>query len=321
MITFATDQLHRLVPNAAIIAQSTDLHSLEQIVLKGRATFVEVGLALARIKEAKLYASTHDSWEDYLRMRWRWSDRHARRLMVAAEMSVVMGPVPTERHARELSRLDDDESRHEALAEARVDAGGEPTVAQLRQSVEKRIIKTTKPKSIQGRRTPKWLFDALDDRFGPFVCDLFADAENALCEVHFSEEDNALDRDWLDRSFGNAPFELTTKVVQKAAQEAAEHNVRSTLLVPTGCSQAWFHEHAFTGTVYVPDMRISFDDSDGKPTGKKHDNESGADRDTMILCFGPGYENERAARARDEFRVKRLPLRATLEAYLEKEQS
>lgn len=315
------DQLHRIVPNAAIIAQSTDLHALEQIVTKGRATFVEVGLALARIRDAKLYSSTHDSWVSYCRDRWRWSDRHARRLMVAAELSVSMGPLPTERHSRELSRLDDQEDRREALAEARVDAGGDPTVAELRRAVDKRVAGTAKPKSVQERRTPQWLFDELNRRFGPFVCDLFADESNALCDDYFSTENNALDADWPDRSFGNAPFEMTTEVVKKAAHEAIVHNIRSVLLAPTGCSQAWFHEHAFLGTVYVPDMRISFDDIAGNPTGKKHGNESGADRDTMILVFGPEHMNSREARARDEFRVKRLRLRKVLEAYIEEEKS
>jgi predicted RNA methylase len=126
------------------IERSNDLHALEQIIDKGKETFAEVWLALARIREARLYKATHATWETYCRERWGWSGRHANRLIAATTMAGEIGPRGlTERHARELARLPEGE-REAAI----VDAGllpdvqreqRQPTVAELRDVVDARL--------------------------------------------------------------------------------------------------------------------------------------------------------------------------------------
>jgi hypothetical protein len=90
------------VETATTVSQLT-LQALEQIVERGKATFIEVGHALAEIHEHKLYKETHKAWEAYLKERWNFSLQHAHRLLQAkkvAEMSTVGDKPRTEREAR-----------------------------------------------------------------------------------------------------------------------------------------------------------------------------------------------------------------------------
>jgi phage N-6-adenine-methyltransferase len=152
--------------------------------------------------------------------------------------------------------------------------------------------------SIQDRRTPQWLFDALNDRLGPFILDAFADGINHLCDEYYTREDNAYVQLWQDVTFANPEFEDMEAPLKKALEEASR-GIRSVVLGPVGCSQAWYHELAIQGTVYIPDMRISYDMPDGTPT-------NGADRDTIVMAFGGEYGNKKWKHG--EFRVRALPL-------------
>lgn len=116
---------------ASAIERSTSLVELEAIVEKGRGTFIEVGLALTRIRDARLYKSTHSSWEKYCQHRWGWgrnyADKLARSAAVAAELAEAGTIVPNEALARQLVSVPPEE-RAAVLAEAHELAqGGKPT--------------------------------------------------------------------------------------------------------------------------------------------------------------------------------------------------
>jgi len=133
-------------------------------------------------------------------------------------------------------------------------------------------------------RTPQWLFDWLSDRYGPFQLDAAATAKNALCDEYYDEATDALTHPWYDKTFCNPPFAKFGDWIAKAAHEAVERNVRSVLIAPVGCSQKWYHQVAARWTVLVPDRRISFCMPDGTPT-------SSADRDSIFILIGPGWDN------------------------------
>lgn len=152
--------------------------------------------------------------------------------------------------------------------------------------------------SLQTRRTPKWLFWELSRRFGPFSCDLFASPRNALLPLYFTRQDNALEQVWPDNGFGNSPFAIMGDAVAKAHAEALR-GIHSVLLGPVGGSQDWFHELAMRWTIWQPDVRINYDMPNGAPTW-------GADRDSVVIAFGPRHENPRWRKG--VFEVRRLPL-------------
>jgi phage N-6-adenine-methyltransferase len=157
----------------------------------------------------------------------------------------------------------------------------------------------TQSASEQCLRTPRWLFDVLSEKFGPFALDAYASSANALCEKFFTAETDANAQPWEDATFANPPFDDMGSVFAKAVAEQAR-GVRSVIVSPVGCSQRWYHELAIQGTVFVPDLRVNFDNVDGSPT-------SSADRDTIVVVFGRGWRNQDAGKG--VFRVRRLVLR------------
>jgi hypothetical protein len=117
------------------INQTTQVRTfteLEDVVQKGKATFLEVGQALVEIRRRKLHKPK--KWTQYLRERWGFSRQHAHRLIQAKELAEMspMGDKPqTEREARR--RISDQRSKSRRPA---------PVVKDL--EVEKEFVAFTK---------------------------------------------------------------------------------------------------------------------------------------------------------------------------------
>jgi len=62
----------------------------EAIIERGMQSFVEVGEALARIKEGALYADEFDSFEDYCKVRWGMGYAFAMRHIAASQVSTIV---------------------------------------------------------------------------------------------------------------------------------------------------------------------------------------------------------------------------------------
>src|SRR6185369_10840829 len=60
-----------LTPN-----EQSELAACESLIEKGWETFVEVGRALARIRDQKLYRAHCDTFEAYCRERWQYGKSH-----------------------------------------------------------------------------------------------------------------------------------------------------------------------------------------------------------------------------------------------------
>lgn len=286
------------------IARSDDLHALTQIIRNGKRTFLEVATALWRIREARLYKSTHESWESWCIDNWwgtkRSADRQIAAAKIAAEMSAAGQNVP--RAASHLHALADVPERHRAdvLSEATIAAGGEKITAAEIAAAARRPAP-----SIQNRRTPKWVFDALNARFGPFLLDAYAEPHNALCENFLTKEQDGNTSPWVNATFGNPEFKKGDNsgmalAVEQAVRQAGR-GVRSCIIGPALCSQDWAHKFAIRGTIWLPDQRISYDTPEGEPT-------DGADRDSVVMTFGGEHANPDW---RDgKFLVRRLELGA-----------
>ena len=165
----------------------------------------------------------------------------------------------------------------------------------------------------QSMRTPRWLFDHLQDVFGlRFRLDAFASRENALCQRHYTAKNSALSRRAVDATFSNPPFAMMQQAVDWA-DAWGKRGVRQVMIAPVIGAQQWAHQTARQWTIYLPDRRISFDNPDGTPTGAAGARDEkgkvkGADRDTSIIVFGPGFEN-----TGDGFKVLSLHMPALAE--------
>lgn len=130
---------------AALVA----LASCEQRIERGLKTFIDVGQALAEIRDSRLYKGTHDTFEDYCRERWGFNDRRASQYIQAADLaSTIVGtglPSPTnEGQARALAAVPAPE-RAEVWREANERTDGKPTAKVVREIAEERSAPPSRP--------------------------------------------------------------------------------------------------------------------------------------------------------------------------------
>ena len=112
--TFAPDSAAKF---SAARSRERDFNRLDEVVAKGLATFVEVGQALATIKQRKLYLVQFSTFEDYVEERHEVGPRRANQLIRASDImdrvrvvgnicSQELPTLPTtESQCRELARV------------------------------------------------------------------------------------------------------------------------------------------------------------------------------------------------------------------------
>jgi hypothetical protein len=119
---------------------------------------MQVGLALLEIRDQRLFDPEFTTFEAYCRERWGSSQRHANRLIAAAEIAVALGPIgpKNEAQARALAPLvDDPEALRTVAADVRQEHGENATAADYRQAVSNRREPTPSepsPKMLEWRQ-------------------------------------------------------------------------------------------------------------------------------------------------------------------------
>lgn len=126
----------------------TQLADCERIIEDGYTTFLKVGLALAKVRDAKLYRADHKTFEAYCEKRWSMTRTRAYQLISSAALTGALStmvdiPVPAnERQARELQGLD--ESTAAAVMAEAVDEDGVITAASIAEAREQIAPKPAK---------------------------------------------------------------------------------------------------------------------------------------------------------------------------------
>lgn len=118
------------------------------------------------------------------------------------------------------------------------------------------------PTRNQERQTPQYVFDYLNDSFGPFDLDPASSHENAKCYAHFTPEEDGLARLWLGGVFCNPPWNNIYPWVAKAIEEVKICRVsRCVMLLPARTDQKWYHELVMqeASAVYFIRGRINYD--------------------------------------------------------------
>lgn len=103
-------------------AEESALNHCERRIHEGLGRFRDVGLALASIRDNRLYRATDPTFEIYCRERWNWSRQRAHQMIECAEVAASLPGdcqplVDNERQARELAKVEP-EKRAEVLAKA-----------------------------------------------------------------------------------------------------------------------------------------------------------------------------------------------------------
>jgi hypothetical protein len=98
----------------ASIRESERLEELEKTIARGKKTFVEVGLALAEIRDLRLYKREYGSFSEYCQKKWGWEKRYTQ-YVIAGAAAVKSLPEETrtlvhhETAARELAKVEPDQ--------------------------------------------------------------------------------------------------------------------------------------------------------------------------------------------------------------------
>jgi hypothetical protein len=119
---------HRMVMS---IRESQRLAELEKMIAKGKKTFVEVGLALAEIRDLRLFRPEYSSFRDYCQEKWGWNKSYAYYMIDSAEVvkalpEKVSTIVDSEAAARELAKV---EPEQRAVVVEEIVAEGKPVTA------------------------------------------------------------------------------------------------------------------------------------------------------------------------------------------------
>jgi hypothetical protein len=120
------------------------LTECEAVIDRGLEAFVEVGGALLRIRDERLYRESHGTFEDYCRERWGLSRSRTSQLMDAANVSTIVD-IPSEGVARELAPLRDYPEQLRAKWREAVEKHGRPTANQVREVVAPKRPLKAKP--------------------------------------------------------------------------------------------------------------------------------------------------------------------------------
>jgi DNA N-6-adenine-methyltransferase (Dam) len=258
---------------------TTALAELEQVIERGLETFVEVGQALSRIRDERLYRESHKTFEAYCRERWRMSNRHANRQIEAAAVAGSLGPigpVPNEAVARELAPLKDDEAEMvETWRELRAKHGEKVTAEKVRAAVTERITFEKRVGSLKSSNSVEWYtpakyIDAAREVLGDIDLDP-ASCEQANKTIKaksiYTINDEGLQKTWQGRVWMNPPYgRVCGEFISKLVESHVEGNVPAAiaLLNGYGFDTAWF-QPLWDYPICFTDHRISFESPNKKP--------------------------------------------------------
>jgi phage N-6-adenine-methyltransferase len=114
-------------------------------------------------------------------------------------------------------------------------------------------------RSVQEVGTPREFLDAVEKRFGRIAVDLAANADNHVCEMFVSPEDDSLSWVWesfLGNLWLNPPYANIGDWAKKAAQSAP---ARVLMLIPAAVGTNYFREWIYPyAQVYALSPRLTF---------------------------------------------------------------
>lgn len=158
-------------------AEQSELVTCEEIIGRGLATFIDVGRALARVREARLYRAQFGTFEEYCAERWDLSSKHANNLVAAAEVQELISgttvpKINSERQARELAPLlDEPDLLKEAWQEV-IEKNNKPTAAAIREVVQEKIKQNLQPAPPKNPPETPSASSAPPSKSGPTIAEL-----------------------------------------------------------------------------------------------------------------------------------------------------
>ena len=245
------------------------LKAAEDTIAAGLQTFYEVGAALMRIRDGRLYREGHRSFDAYCRERWAMGRRNADRLIESAQVydnlsSTLLTLPASERHVVPLAQLepaDQIAAWQEAVETA---PNGKVTGAHVAQVAQRYSSPPStfdlEPGDGAAARvahavhyssaTPEWytpqhIIQRVVDMFGVIdldPCSNSRTAPNVPAQLHYTEADNGLALPWHGYVYMNPPYgdEIAPWIPKLIAEHAAGRVPLAVALVPARTDTDWF---------------------------------------------------------------------------------
>lgn len=135
--------------------------------------------------------------------------------------------------------------------------------------------------------TPRWLFDAVVERYGIFDLDAAANADNALADRFWTREDDALTKPWCGHVWCNPPFSGDRPLVdwvQWAVWQAEQQGaVIDMLLRGDWGTKAFRWAVGNAHDIWMVSPRIEFEPPPGVQSN------SGVQGPSFIIHFDPAF--------------------------------
>jgi phage N-6-adenine-methyltransferase len=141
------------------------------------------------------------------------------------------------------------------------------------------ISKVLYSSASQEYRTPKHLYDKLNEEFH-FKLNSATTEDNPLgTKYYYTINDNALSQPWdKDATYCNPPYGIkAVEWIKKAWDDSRKYNVTIVMLLPSRTGTRWFHEYIYN----KPNVEIRFLKGRMRFEGTKN----GAPFDSMICIF------------------------------------
>lgn len=266
------------------ISERQELQRHEQIIQQGLNTFVEVGQALAAIRDSRLYREDYGTFEDYCQSRWGMKERRAYQFMDAAKVikelescTIVQLLPATESQARPLTRLEPAEQVRAWELVIATAPEGKITAAHIQAVVDE--VKDNKPHVSFNSGNNEWYtpteyIEAARRVMGGIDLDpASSDIANKTvkADVYLTAQDDGLIYSWNGRVWMNPPYsgELIGKFSAKLVEHYKAGDISEAIvLVNNATETAWYQGMMREAeAICFIKGRIRFIDMQGTPSG------------------------------------------------------
>lgn len=283
--------------------ERSQLEQHEAVIERGLQTFVEVGNALAAIRDGKLYREEFGTFEDYCRDRWGFTYEYARLTMRAArvvtnleENPTIVGFLPaTESQARPLTRLEPDAQAAAWREAVETAPNGKVTAAHVEEVVQRYEEPRPAPHVSHNSGENEWYtpseyIEAARAVMGDIDTDPASSAtanQTVKAARYFTAQVDGLRQKWEGRVWMNPPYAqpLIGQFCAKLKQEVEQGAVFEAITLTNNATETgWFNDLlSVASAVCFVRGRIRFVDPQG--------NASGAPLQGQAICYiGPSVD-------------------------------